>query len=223
VAAHRPDFLLRLADTHPANTSISRCCDNQLNPPKYLSIRYTERVSDAGGVTSVDSRYDSYDSARLVESVIGLYKAELIRNKGPWPRLDDLENRYLGVGRLVEQSPASSAVGRIHRMKLKLRTKVRKSPGDETGSQRNESVSNPVWVTPPAALNGASQTYPHVHGKVRVGGGRTGTVAIDPQRGGQPGLIPCLTPSCLARLEVLQSRGTAPGTLLRAYPRRLAS
>ncbi len=57
---------------------------------QYLSIRYTERVSDAGGATSVGSRGDSYDNA-LAESVIGLYKTELIRNKGPWPGLDDLE------------------------------------------------------------------------------------------------------------------------------------
>ena len=57
---------------------------------QYLSIRYSERVSDAGGVTSVGSRGDSYDNA-LAESVIGLYKTELIRNKGPWSGLDDLE------------------------------------------------------------------------------------------------------------------------------------
>ncbi len=57
---------------------------------QYLSIRYTERVAGAGGVSSVGSRGDSYDNA-LVESVIGLYKTELIRNKGPWRGLDDVE------------------------------------------------------------------------------------------------------------------------------------
>jgi len=64
--------------------------DRGVQGVQYLSIRYTERVSDAGGVTSVGSRGDSYDNA-LAESVIGLYKTELIRNKGPWPGLDDLE------------------------------------------------------------------------------------------------------------------------------------
>ena len=57
---------------------------------QYLSIRYTERVAEAGGVSSVGSRGDSYDNA-MAESVIGLYKTELVRNKGPWRGLDDLE------------------------------------------------------------------------------------------------------------------------------------
>jgi len=57
---------------------------------QYLSIRYTERLEEAGAVTSVGSRGDSYDNA-LAESVIGLYKAELVRRKGPWRGLDDLE------------------------------------------------------------------------------------------------------------------------------------
>ena len=57
---------------------------------QYLSIRYTERLAKAGAVTSVGSRGDSYDNA-LAESVIGLYKAELVRRRGPWRGLDDLE------------------------------------------------------------------------------------------------------------------------------------
>jgi putative transposase len=55
-----------------------------------LSIRYTERVAGAGAVSSVGNRGDSYDNA-LAESVIGLYKTELVRNKGPWRGLDDVE------------------------------------------------------------------------------------------------------------------------------------
>jgi putative transposase len=57
---------------------------------QYLAVRYTERVAEAGGVQSVGSRGDSFDNA-LAESVIGLYKTELIRNKGPWQGLDDVE------------------------------------------------------------------------------------------------------------------------------------
>jgi putative transposase len=57
---------------------------------QYLSIRYTERLAEAGAVTSVGSRGDSYDNA-LAESVIGLYKTELIRSRGPWPGLDGVE------------------------------------------------------------------------------------------------------------------------------------
>jgi putative transposase len=57
---------------------------------QYLSIRYTERLAEAGAVTSVGSRGDSYDNA-LAETIIGLYKTELIRKRGPWKNLDDVE------------------------------------------------------------------------------------------------------------------------------------
>jgi putative transposase len=57
---------------------------------QYLCIRYTERLAEAGAVTSVGSRGDSYDNA-LAESIIGLYKTELIRKRGPWKTLEDVE------------------------------------------------------------------------------------------------------------------------------------
>jgi putative transposase len=57
---------------------------------QYLSIRYTERLAEAGAVTSVGSRGDSYDNA-LAETIIGLYKTELIRRRGPWKGLDEVE------------------------------------------------------------------------------------------------------------------------------------
>jgi putative transposase len=57
---------------------------------QYLSIRYTERLAETGAVNSVGSKGDSYDNA-LAETMIGLYKAELVRNRGPWRGLDDLE------------------------------------------------------------------------------------------------------------------------------------
>ena len=49
---------------------------------QYLSIRYTERLAEAGIEPSVGSIGDSYDNA-LAESVIGLYKTEVIRRRGP--------------------------------------------------------------------------------------------------------------------------------------------
>lgn len=72
---------------------------------QYLSVRYTERIADAGGVTSVGSKGDSYDNA-LAESVIGLYKdrADLRRPDLAAPGRRHL--RDLRVGGLVEQSKA---------------------------------------------------------------------------------------------------------------------
>lgn len=57
---------------------------------QYLAIRYTERLGEHGAVNSVGSKGDSYDNA-LAESIIGLYKTELIRRRGPWKGLDDVE------------------------------------------------------------------------------------------------------------------------------------
>ena len=57
---------------------------------QYLSIRYTERLAEAGIATSVGSRGDSYDNA-LAETVNGLYKAELVYRRAPWRGCEDLE------------------------------------------------------------------------------------------------------------------------------------
>lgn len=57
---------------------------------QYLSIRYTERLAEAGIERSVGSVGDSYDNA-LAESVIGLFKTEVIRRRGPWRTIDAVE------------------------------------------------------------------------------------------------------------------------------------
>ena len=62
---------------------------------QYLAIRYTERLEQEGVVTSVGSKGDSYDNA-LAETVHGLYKTELIRRRGPWRSVDDVELATLG-------------------------------------------------------------------------------------------------------------------------------
>ncbi len=57
---------------------------------QYLSIRYTERLAEAGIAPSVGSVGDSYDNA-LAESVIGLFKTEVILRRGPWRHLEAVE------------------------------------------------------------------------------------------------------------------------------------
>jgi transposase InsO family protein len=57
---------------------------------QYLSMRYTDRLTEAGIAPSVGSRGDSYDNA-LAESVIGLFKTEVIQRKGPWRHLEAVE------------------------------------------------------------------------------------------------------------------------------------
>jgi putative transposase len=57
---------------------------------QYVSIRYTERLLEAGIAPSVGSVGDSYDNA-LAETVIGLFKTEVIRRRGPWRNLETVE------------------------------------------------------------------------------------------------------------------------------------
>jgi putative transposase len=57
---------------------------------QYLSIRYTERLADEGIEPSVGSVGDSYDNA-LAESIIGLFKTEVIERRGPWRSFEAVE------------------------------------------------------------------------------------------------------------------------------------
>jgi transposase InsO family protein len=57
---------------------------------QYVSIRYTERLAEAGIEPSVGSVGDSYDNA-MAESIIGLFKTEIIHQRGPWRSLDQVE------------------------------------------------------------------------------------------------------------------------------------
>ena len=61
-----------------------------LESAQYLSIRYTERLLEAGLEPSVGSVGDSYDNA-LAETINGLYKAEVIHRRGPWRSLEAVE------------------------------------------------------------------------------------------------------------------------------------
>ena len=57
---------------------------------QYLSIKYTERLAEAGVEPSVGSVGDSYDNA-LAETIIGLFKTEVIHRRGPWRSMEAVE------------------------------------------------------------------------------------------------------------------------------------
>ena len=57
---------------------------------QYVSLRYTERLAEAGLMPSVGSTGDSYDNA-LAETINGLYKAELIHRRAPWKTKESVE------------------------------------------------------------------------------------------------------------------------------------
>ena len=74
-------------DRRPVKGSLTHHSDRG---SQYVSIRYTERLLDAGIEPSVGSVGDSYDNA-LAETVIGLFKTEVIRRRGPWRSLAAVE------------------------------------------------------------------------------------------------------------------------------------
>jgi transposase InsO family protein len=92
-ASMRTDFVLDALEQaihargHDALTSLVHHSDQGV---QYLSMRYTDRLADAGIAPSVGSRGDAYDNA-LAESVIGLFKTEVIQRKGPWRSLEGVE------------------------------------------------------------------------------------------------------------------------------------
>jgi len=85
-----------------------------LRPPvessQYTSIRYTDRLVEAGLQASIGTIGDSYDNA-LAETVNGLYKAELVFWEGPWKGADDLELATLGWVDWFNHTRLHSALG----------------------------------------------------------------------------------------------------------------
>lgn len=76
----------------------------------YLSIRYTERLAQVGSQPSVGSVGDSFDNA-LAETVIGLFKTEVIHRRGPWCNLEAFEYATLESNVLLVQGQLPMAAG----------------------------------------------------------------------------------------------------------------
>jgi putative transposase len=83
-----------------------------LEPGQYTSIRYSDRLADAGAVASIGSIGDSFDNA-MAESVIGLYKTECVRHEGPWRGVDDLELATLSWVHWFDEARLHSAIGHV--------------------------------------------------------------------------------------------------------------
>jgi putative transposase len=77
-----------LHQRHPFEASRLVCHSDRGS--QYVSIRYTERLAEAGIEPSVGSVGDSYDNA-LAETVIGLFKTEVIHRRGPWRSFQAVE------------------------------------------------------------------------------------------------------------------------------------
>jgi putative transposase len=106
---------------------------------QYLSIRYTERLAEAGVVASVGSRGDSYDNA-MAESFNGLYKTELIFHEGPWRGVEDVEWATLTYVDWFNQRRIHNEIGKIPPAEFE-QSYYRQTNTDElVGSQTAESL-----------------------------------------------------------------------------------
>ena len=77
-----------------------------------MSIRYTERLTEAGIQASVGSVGDSYDNA-LAETINGLFKTEVIRRNGPWKNVDAVEYAMLEWVNWFNNQRLLSSIGYI--------------------------------------------------------------------------------------------------------------
>ena len=92
-ASLRTDFVLDALEQaiyDRASTDVTDLVHHSDRGSQYLAMRYTDRLAEAAIEPSVGSRGDSYDNA-LAESIIGLYKTEVIQRKGPWRHLEAVE------------------------------------------------------------------------------------------------------------------------------------
>ena len=122
--------------------------------------RYTERLEGTGAVTSVGSRGDSYDNA-LAESVIGLYKAELVERKGPWRGLDDLEYATLEWVDWFNHRRLFSAIGYVPPAEYEANLYRGTRPGGGRDSMNGVSIKPgavqfgslaPILISSPSSL-----------------------------------------------------------------------
>jgi putative transposase len=87
---------------------------------QYLSIRYTERLAEAGVEPSVGSVGDSFDNA-LAETIIGLYKTEVIHHRGPWRQLENVEYATLEWVDWFNHRRLLTSIGNLPPAELELR------------------------------------------------------------------------------------------------------
>ena len=103
---------------------------------QYLSMRYSERLAEAGIAPSVGSRGDSYDNA-LAESIIGLFKTEVIQRKGPWRHLEAVEFATL------HGSIGSTSAGCSNRLATCRPLNMRRTTMSSCASPRRSNTTSP--------------------------------------------------------------------------------
>ena len=125
-----------------ATTSRDRSSFGSRRP--IFSIRYSERLGEAGVVASVGSKGDSYDNA-LAESFNGLFKTELIHRKGPWRNVEHVEWATLNYVDWFNNRRIHEALGTCRRSSSRLTTMT-------PASQRIWPFGNELSLQNPARI-----------------------------------------------------------------------
>ena len=107
-----------------------------LEPGQYLSIRYSERLRDAGIEPSTGSVGDSFDNA-MAETINGLYKTEVIWRRGPWRGLDDVEYATLEWVDWFNHRRILEPIGDIPPAEYETNYYRDNSPADTAGLKQN--------------------------------------------------------------------------------------
>ena len=116
---------------------------------QYLSMRYTDRLLEAGIEPSVGSRGDSYDNA-LAESIIGLFKTEVIQRKGPWRHLEAVEFATLTWVDWFNTRRLLEPIGYVPPAEYEAHYYAQTSRGPLVGSQ----IPTPRLMPPPTSACG---------------------------------------------------------------------
>ncbi len=103
---------------------------------QYLSIRYSERLQDAGIEPSVGTVGDSFDNA-MAETINGLYKTEVIHRRGPWNGLDDVEYATLEWVDWFNHKRVLQPIGDIPPAEYEANYYRDNSPDDTAGLKQN--------------------------------------------------------------------------------------
>jgi len=111
---------------------------------QYVSIRYSDRLADAGAVASIGTVGDSYDNAQA-ESLIGLYKLECVRHEGPWRGVDDIELGTLNWVHWFNNHGLHTALGHVPPAEFED-TYDRQINPDSTRSRENSPITKPGAV-----------------------------------------------------------------------------
>jgi transposase InsO family protein len=155
-------FVGRPGDAHLAPADPAGRTGASLRQGQYLSIRSTERLAEAGAVASVGSRGDSYDNA-LAEIIIGLYKTELIRRRGPWKGLDEVEYATLEWVDWFNHRRLLEPIGHVPPAEFEVAFRREEEP---RSTQAPEPPMNPgrfrpiCWHPPGSVLSGRSTAHP---------------------------------------------------------------